>query len=180
MWKYLIAECILYLSSDKFIYFFQEAKRLGPDEKLQPCPRCTGPSRVNPYDHQGFCTRISCQFNFCILCNCQTHKDKSCRLIRGSKLKSHSPESVTSMVSSLGSSSSAYKARVSSKQSKKRLKRLWIFFIHFTISAPFDVTQLRLVFFSQISENYFCPNFFSSSFFLIYICTRTSVRFIFW
>jgi len=105
------------VSPSKFRHklFTEEAQRLGPDEKLQPCPRCTGPCRIIPNENKGLCSRISCQFHFCTLCNCLYHpRETPCRLVRGCKIKTSSPPSL----------SGPTKARVSSKQSKRRLKRL--------------------------------------------------------
>ena len=94
---------------------------------LKPCPRCTGPSRIVPKENKGLCTRIGCQFHFCILCNCLYHlRETPCRLVRGCKIKTiisplNSPQKSGLNNSTLNSKA----ARVSSKQSKKRLKRLW-------------------------------------------------------
>ena len=94
---------------------------------LKPCPRCTGPSRIVPKENKGLCTRIGCQFHFCILCNCLSHlRETPCRLVRGCKIKTiisplNSPQKSGLNNSTLNSKA----ARVSSKQSKKRLKRLW-------------------------------------------------------
>ena len=100
------------VSPSKFRHklFTEEAKNLGPDEKLQPCPRCTGPCRIIPNENKGICSRISCQFNFCTLCNCTFHMEAPCRLVRGCKIRS--------------SPTSSSKACVSTKSSKRRLRRL--------------------------------------------------------
>jgi F-box protein 5 len=112
------------VSPSKFRHrlFTEEAQRLGPDEKLQPCPRCTCPSRVIPSEDRACCSRISCQFNFCTLCMCTYHHDSPCRITRGCKMKGTT--SPTSSPSNASSGCSSTKARVSSKQSKSRLKRL--------------------------------------------------------
>lgn len=59
--------------------FAEEASRLGPDEQLKQCPRCTMPCRVTPPKSLGQCTRISCQFAFCIQCLCPAHGTTPCR-----------------------------------------------------------------------------------------------------
>jgi len=119
------------VSPSKFRHrlFTEEAQRLAPDEKLQPCPRCTMPSRVNPNEGKAQCSRRSCQYEFCILCNCTFHEEKPCRITRGCKMKSiltvnSNPTSPSSSTTSSSSSGNYSKARVSSKVSKRRLKRL--------------------------------------------------------
>lgn len=106
-----------------FSKMFQEAQRLAPDEKLQPCPRCTCPSRVTPNEGKAQCSRISCQYEFCTLCLCTFHKGSPCRITRGCKIRNSTPQ--TSPTSATDSSGCYSKARVSSKVSKRRLKRLW-------------------------------------------------------
>jgi len=116
------------VSPSKFRHklFTEEAPKLGPDEVLKPCPRCTGPSRIVPKENKGLCSRIGCQFHFCTLCNCLYHlRETPCRLVRGCKIKTiisplNSPQKSGLNNSTLNSKA----ARVSSKQSKKRLKRL--------------------------------------------------------
>jgi len=112
------------VSPSKFRHrlFAEEAQRLAPDEKLQPCPRCTCPSRVTPNDGKAQCSRISCQYEFCTLCLCTFHKGSPCRITRGCKIRNSTPQ--TSTNSPTDSSGCYSKARVSSKVSKRRLKRL--------------------------------------------------------
>jgi len=122
------------VSPSKFRHrlFTKEAEGLGPDERLQPCPRCTSPSKIVPNENKGLCSRISCQFHFCTLCYCLYHpRETPCRLVRDCKIKtmsspgpnlSGSPNSSPPKLS--GSISTSTKARVASKQSKRRLKRL--------------------------------------------------------
>jgi len=86
--------------------FTQEALKLAPGEQLQPCPRCTQPSRVRPQEHAAECSRAGCGFNFCTLCMCEAHKDgdKGCK--KASK------------------SSSRSAGCVAGKKSRSRLKRI--------------------------------------------------------
>lgn len=119
----------LIVSPSKFRHrlFAEEAQRLAPDEKLQPCPRCTCPSRVTPNEGKAQCSRISCQYEFCIYCMCSYHSGSPCRITRGCKMKgtpSNHPTSPSSSTTSSASSGSFTKARVTSKVSKRRLKRL--------------------------------------------------------
>jgi len=74
-------EASILTSPSKFRHrlFTDEASRLKPEEQLRPCPRCTNPSRVNPIENRAHCTRISCQFDFCIKCMCEYHGESRCR-----------------------------------------------------------------------------------------------------
>ena len=62
---------------------------MQPGEHLQACPRCTSPSRVKPAEHWAQCSRISCQFSFCVKCLCDQHP-KGARCKSASKLPSSS------------------------------------------------------------------------------------------
>lgn len=114
------------VSPSKFRHklFTEEASRLAPDEQLQPCPRCTSPSRVVPSEFKASCSRISCQFAFCTRCMCEFHKDSSCRTTKGGKSKACVGSLSPSSSSSSGSSTTHSKASVASKKSRNRLKRL--------------------------------------------------------
>jgi hypothetical protein len=118
------------VSPSKFRHklFTEAADGLGPDEKLQPCPRCTSPCKIVPNENKGLCSRISCQFHFCTLCYCLYHsKETPCRLVRDCKIKTISPPNSSppeTPAKLSGSISTSSKARVASKQSKRRLKRL--------------------------------------------------------
>ena len=60
--------------------FSQEASRLEPGEQLQSCPRCTSPARVKPDEGWAHCCRLSCQYSFCIRCQCDHHpKGTKCK-----------------------------------------------------------------------------------------------------
>jgi hypothetical protein len=96
--------------------FVNEAAKLGPGERLVPCPLCTNPSRVlnnakpsttaTPgHTTTAECSAPRCGFLFCSNCQCEEHPGRPCRVTRsGTKL----PKC----------------GAVSSKKSKARLKRL--------------------------------------------------------
>lgn len=90
--------------------FVDEAAKLGPGERLVPCPLCTSPSRVLNTATPGQtstaeCSAPRCGFLFCWNCQCEEHPGRPCRVTRsGTKL----PRC----------------GAVSSKKSKARLKRL--------------------------------------------------------
>ena len=76
----------LLVSPSKFRHrvFSDEASRLGPKEQLRPCPRCTLPSRIDPSQNRGQCTRAACQFDFCTRCLCNYHGNDSRCPVRNS------------------------------------------------------------------------------------------------
>ena len=65
---------------------------MKPGEHLQSCPRCTSPSRVKPTEQWAQCSRISCQFAFCVRCLCDLHP-KGARCKSASKLPTSSRKS---------------------------------------------------------------------------------------
>lgn len=86
----------LLVSPSKFRHrvFSDEASRLGPKEQLRPCPRCTLPSRIDPSQNRGQCTRAACQFDFCTRCLCNYHgNDSRCPVRNSIKVASRSSTS---------------------------------------------------------------------------------------
>ncbi|KAL0268808.1 UNVERIFIED_CONTAM: hypothetical protein PYX00_010622 [Menopon gallinae] len=94
----------------KFFKYVQEAKKLGRNGKLTPCPKCSLPSKVNEEERSGQCTQFRCAFLFCLQCQCSFHKGTACKYFITSS-PSSSPSKVSHHI-------------IGSRQSKKALRRL--------------------------------------------------------
>ncbi|CAL8297983.1 unnamed protein product [Merluccius merluccius] len=63
----------------RFNTFLQAASRLKQHEGLRCCRRCRSPARYNAPAQHAVCTRSSCQFDFCTLCQEAFHGALPCR-----------------------------------------------------------------------------------------------------
>ncbi|XP_076831148.1 F-box only protein 5 [Brachyhypopomus gauderio] len=65
--------------SSRFTEFFEAAKSLKVHEELRCCRLCGSPARFNPAAQRAMCTRASCLFEFCSLCQSAYHGSAPCQ-----------------------------------------------------------------------------------------------------
>ncbi|KAK7149022.1 hypothetical protein R3I93_013127 [Phoxinus phoxinus] len=65
--------------SSRFQQFQEAARSLKQHESLRPCVLCGSPARFDSDMQQAVCTRISCAFEFCTLCQSAFHNSDPCR-----------------------------------------------------------------------------------------------------
>ncbi|CAM9566644.1 unnamed protein product [Lampetra planeri] len=58
--------------------FMAVGRTLHSDEFLRKCPRCQSPARVRCAEERALCTRESCTYDFCVICQCLWHGARPC------------------------------------------------------------------------------------------------------
>ncbi|KAJ3609960.1 hypothetical protein NHX12_022054 [Muraenolepis orangiensis] len=69
-------------SQKRFNTFLQAASGLKSHEGLRCCRRCHSPARHNSETQRATCTRPSCEFDFCTLCQEAFHGARPCRTLK--------------------------------------------------------------------------------------------------
>ncbi|NP_001003869.1 F-box only protein 5 [Danio rerio] len=65
--------------SSRFQQYVEAAQSLKQHESLRRCSRCSSPARFDAVMQRAVCTRISCAFEFCTLCQSAFHDSNPCR-----------------------------------------------------------------------------------------------------
>lgn len=94
--------------SSRFQQFYQVAKSLKQDESLRACVLCGSPARFDDAMQRAVCTRLSCAFDCCTMCQLPFHSSDPCR----------------STVRSFSSNSSQRTLIAGSARSKRNVRRL--------------------------------------------------------
>lgn len=89
------------------VFFFQAARSLKQHESLRSCVLCGSPARFDSDMQQAVCTRISCAFEFCTLCQSAFHNSDPCR----KSVQAFTPSQKTLVAGST--------------RSKRNVRRLW-------------------------------------------------------
>ncbi|KAL0178601.1 hypothetical protein M9458_027495, partial [Cirrhinus mrigala] len=63
----------------RFQQFHEVAQSLKQDESLRQCISCNSAARFDKAMKRAVCTRISCAFDFCTLCQSSFHGSTPCR-----------------------------------------------------------------------------------------------------
>ncbi|TRY97617.1 hypothetical protein DNTS_004748 [Danionella cerebrum] len=93
------------VKSSQFQQFVEAAKTLKQHESLRRCVLCASPAKYDSAMQRAVCTRISCKFQFCTLCQMEFHHSSPCR-------------------STIRASPSSEKIFVGSSRSKRNVRRL--------------------------------------------------------
>ena len=88
-----------------FKRFTREARKLKVGEKLVKCVKCSAPAKLYAEARQAKCTRKSCKYDFCTLCELEYHGARDCATQPNKKTRTSEQP-------------------INSKKSKKNLRRL--------------------------------------------------------